>query len=568
MYATRRVLLFWLLLLLPTLGAGAGAFWLLKREQSRLDALATAASDSRRAAIEARARLIVENIELLVGDVQTGLMETLASVPSRQNGAFLDAWERNNPLVLTTFLLSPDLQIIRPSNPIAAKSVRSSLQSWLAATPPWRKAPSAAAKESNAIREQRRDVSSNVSSVQSARSAIKDEAGIRSAPEKVVELAASDQTGWAPWRDQHGLHLIGWRLPSDGSGAVIGVVMNLPGIRDRLEALLPRDGELANAFMLKESSARTPQETRYFNNPTSNHSPETTKHVAVPLAAHLLPGWEVVGGLEEGETVRQAGGGFLLIGGLLVVTFMMAILAGGTLLVGQARRSAEEAAQKTSFVTNVSHEFKTPLTTIRLYAELLGQGRVRDAAQSSNYLRIIGQETERLARLVNNALDFSRLEQGRKRFQSESVDLVTEVNRVLDTHGPQTTEHGLSLKRELPALPTIAQLDRDALEQILVNLLDNACKYAASGGELMVRLTATPERGARLEVSDRGPGVPVEHRERIFEKFHRVDEALTADKAGAGLGLSIARQLARGMGGDLRYEPTTGGGATFVVTLP
>jgi len=568
MHATRRVFLFWLLLLLPTLGAGVGAFWLLKREQTRLDALATAATDSRRAAIEARARLIVENIELLVGDVQTGLMETLGSAPSRGNDAFLDAWERNNPLVLTTFLLSPDLQIIRPANPIAAPSVRSSLQAWLAASPPWRRASSAAAKESGSFRQQRREVSSNVASVQSARSAIKDEAGIRSAPEKAVEIAAGDQTGWTPWRDQNGLHLIGWRLPSDGSGSVIGVVMNLPGIRERLEALLPRDGELANAFTLSERDSPVPQETRYVSNSTRRPSPETSTQVAVPLAAHLLPGWEVVGRADEGEKLRQAGGGFLLIGGLLVVTLMVAILVGGTLLVGQARRSAEEAAQKTSFVANVSHEFKTPLTTIRLYAELLGQGRVRDAAQSSNYLRIIGQETERLARLVNNALDFSRLEQGRKRFKTESVDLAVEVNRVLDTHGPQITEHGLLLKREISALPTFVQLDRDALEQILVNLIDNACKYAAEGGELVVQLTATPGGRARLEVRDRGPGVPVEHRNRIFEKFHRVDDALTADKAGAGLGLSIARQLARGMGGDLHYEPSTQGGATFVFTLP
>jgi glucosamine--fructose-6-phosphate aminotransferase (isomerizing) len=111
---------------------------------------------------------------------------------------------------------------------------------------------------------------------------------------------------------------------------------------------------------------------------------------------------------------------------------VVAILSGGSLLLWQARRSEAEAAQKTSFVANVSHEFKTPLTTIRLYAELLEQGRVRDAAQGSDYLRTIGRETQRLARLVNNALDFSRLEQGRKKFVRENVDLTAELTRLLD----------------------------------------------------------------------------------------------------------------------------------------
>ena len=110
--------------------------------------------------------------------------------------------------------------------------------------------------------------------------------------------------------------------------------------------------------------------------------------------------------------------------------------------------------------------------------------------------------------------------------------------------------------------------DRDAIEQIVLNLIDNACKYAAEGGEVTVSVAARPARGAEVRVADRGPGVPAEHRERIFEKFHRVDDALTAEKTGAGLGLSIARQLARGLGGELRYEPRAGAGAEFVLELP
>jgi signal transduction histidine kinase len=290
----------------------------------------------------------------------------------------------------------------------------------------------------------------------------------------------------------------------------------------------------------------------------------------VPLSASLLPGWEVVGFVRADAASGGANGGFFLVGSLLVGSFVVAILAGGGLLLRQARLSEAEAAQKTSFVANVSHEFKTPLTTIRLYAELLEQGRVRDAAQGGDYLRTIARETQRLARLVNNALDFSRLEQGKKKFARESLDLTAELTRLLDTHEPRLAESGLSLRRALPAGPWRTTTDRDALEQIVLNLLDNAVKYAAVGGEVTVALAPRGSSGAgtELRVLDRGPGVPPEHRERIFEKFHRVDDTLTAEKSGAGLGLSIARQLARGLGGELRYIPRAGGGAEFILGLP
>ncbi|MBL9200708.1 MAG: HAMP domain-containing histidine kinase, partial [Opitutaceae bacterium] len=287
----------------------------------------------------------------------------------------------------------------------------------------------------------------------------------------------------------------------------------------------------------------------------------------VPLAATLLPGWEVVSYFTPAYGDSSAGVGFFGLGVLLIGIFVAAILAGGSLLLWQARRSEEEAAQKTSFVANVSHEFKTPLTTIRLYAELLEQGRVRDAAQGGDYLRTIGRETQRLARLVNNALDFSRLEQGKKKFDREPLDLAAELARVLDGQGPRLAEAGLALTRELPAALSVTS-DRDALEQIVLNLIDNACKYAAAGGELTVTAARGETGGAVVRVADRGPGVPAAHRERIFEKFHRVDDLLTAEKTGAGLGLSIARQLARGLGGDLRCEARQGGGAEFVLTLP
>lgn len=140
------------------------------------------------------------------------------------------------------------------------------------------------------------------------------------------------------------------------------------------------------------------------------------------------------------------------------------------------------------------------------------------------------------------------------------------ANRLAEVHAPRLTEAGLALEARLPeSFPFNG--DRDAVAQIVLNLLDNACKYAAEGGAVLLALASTAP-GARVTVADRGPGVPDGQQERVFEKFHRVDDRLTAEKGGAGLGLSIARQLARGLGGDLVYHAREGGGAEFVLTLP
>ena len=571
--ASRRIFLYWLLLLLPTLAVGAGALLLLRREQARLEESARASVEARRAAIAARARLIAENVELLVGDVETGLMATLREAPTANPEAFLDEWERSNPLVRGTFRLANDDRVLRPAASSARGEMRTRIDAWLVAGVPWRGGAPDERLESEADRQVRKDTSANVTVAQRVRGAFQETARNRLATDAVKKAesgaAVSERADWMPRRDSGGLHLYGWRQLA--FGGVIGVEVELTAIAARLGELLPKDGEFADALAVRDAGGVVLQSKSYrvVDKVSSGSSLPKAQQpvVVVPISARVLPGWEVVGFASGYEADSAPGGGFFLIGSLLVGIFVAAILSGGSLLLWQARRSEAEAAQKTSFVANVSHEFKTPLTTIRLYAELLEQGRVRDAAQGGDYLRTIGRETQRLARLVNNALDFSRLEQGKKRYARENFDLGDELARLLETHAPRVAEAGLKLQRELPAEPIAVTTDRDALEQIVINLLDNACKYAAAGGEVTVSCARGPKGGKEVRVADRGPGVPAEHRERIFEKFHRVDDALTAEKGGAGLGLSIARQLARGLGGELRYAPRAGGGAEFILSL-
>jgi len=586
--SSRRIYLYWLLLLLPTLAVGAGAIQLLRREQARLAEQAAVVDTARLAAVEARSRLVAENVELLVGDVETGLLDALADVPAARLDAFLDQWERTNPLVRTAFRCTDDGRIVRPAAAAADENGRGfhrRFAALLRTHPPWsaRAAPEATQQEQSegaltgAVQEARRQVTSNVAQVQNARRDAQalSKAGASFAPraesydgkekdelaDKTEPTARPARRGWEPLMVDGRLHLLGWVQPG-GAGEVRGVDLELTALVARLGGTLPAAVAAGEGYVLRDDKGRVLHQAGL----VPRNGPATAR---VPLAADLLPGWEVAafvnGTAPAGSSI---GGGFFLVGSLLVGIFVVAILSGGSLLLRQAQRSGEEARQKTSFVANVSHEFKTPLTTIRLYSELLELGRVADEGKRGEYLRTIGRETQRLARLVNNVLDFSRLEQGRKKYQREPLDLRAEIARLLDTHQPRLAEAGLVLQRELPAAPLTVTADRDALEQIVLNLLDNACKYAPDGAEVTVALAARAGGGAELRVLDRGPGVPHAHRERIFEKFHRVDDTLTAEKHGAGLGLSIARQLARGLGGELRYEPRSGGGAAFVLELP
>jgi signal transduction histidine kinase len=228
------------------------------------------------------------------------------------------------------------------------------------------------------------------------------------------------------------------------------------------------------------------------------------------------------------------------------------------------------ARQKTDFVSNVSHELKTPLTSIRMFAELLAEGRVPDAAKQRSYLNIITAEASRLTRLINNVLDFSRLDRGEKKYQCQPCDLAQVARAAALTFRPHLEAAGFAFDCTLPdgALPV--QGDADALSQIIVNLLSNAEKYCNGRKEihLSVARAEAPSPQAEVRVLDRGTGVPRGSEEKIFEKFYRAHDSLSSGIEGSGLGLTLARHIARAHGGDVVYEPREGGGSCFRLRLP
>lgn len=232
-----------------------------------------------------------------------------------------------------------------------------------------------------------------------------------------------------------------------------------------------------------------------------------------------------------------------------------------------AKQNVIDAQQKTSFVSNVSHELKTPLTSIRMFAELLLEGRAKDQDKKQKYLRIIVSESRRLTRLVNNVLNFSHLEEGRKKYHIEDIDLKVLLSEIMEFYLLRIKNSNMEASLNVPDENIIIKTDRDALEQVILNFIDNAIKYASDGKEISTTINVDINN-VEIKIEDRGPGIPEKHRKKIFNKFHRVDDTLTATKQGSGLGLSIAKRMLKDMGGDLYYESRQGGGSCFTVKLP
>ncbi len=374
------------------------------------------------------------------------------------------------------------------------------------------------------------------------------------------EISPPQLEGWIPWFSDNKLHIIGWvRRPNNND--VYGVELELVTLLSRLVVDFPKSHRKGTAYALVDDGGKILHQAGDLP-----IEPGDKPEVAVSLAPHL-PHWQIAvyrGG--DGSTAGTARG-FIILSGLLLGIFLIAIVTGGTLLTRQAYRSWLDAQQKSSFVSNVSHELKTPLTSIRMYAELLDENRIKDPEKKKQYLRVIVSESDRLGRLVNNVLDFSRLEQGRMKYHPEEIDIALYLREILEAHRLRIKAAGLDLTEQIPEDEITAWVDRDGFKQALINTIDNAIKYAADGGELSVVLEVHDGR-CEIKMLDRGPGVPEEHRKSIFEKFHRVDHSLTAQQPGVGLGLTIARRILRDLGGDLLYQPRAGGGSCFILVVP
>ncbi|MDQ3949713.1 MAG: HAMP domain-containing histidine kinase [Gemmatimonadota bacterium] len=267
----------------------------------------------------------------------------------------------------------------------------------------------------------------------------------------------------------------------------------------------------------------------------------------------------VVGGLPRSRLPLLLGL-FALTAGLLVVALF------------QLRRQQELVRLRTDFVSGVSHELRTPLAQIRWFAELLHMGKLRSEEERHRSLRIIDQEARRLTYLVENVLSFSRAERKANRISSAPTDLEREVREALEMFAPLARSRRATLRSELEYGITL-QVDRDALRQVLLNLLDNAVKYGPRGQTVTVGMAAVRENGrgrhVRLWVEDQGPGIPAADRDRVWEPYVRLDRDVEGATGGSGIGLAVVRELVALHGGRTWLEDgPAGGGTRVVIELP
>jgi two-component system phosphate regulon sensor histidine kinase PhoR len=219
------------------------------------------------------------------------------------------------------------------------------------------------------------------------------------------------------------------------------------------------------------------------------------------------------------------------------------------------------------FVANASHELRTPLTSIRGFVEALEDGAVEEPGKAQRFLGKIRTHADRMAALVEDLLELSRLESGDRAPEWEETLPSEVVEEVMASFAGLATRKDISLRREDRGAPAVVT-DPERLRRVLENLVDNAVKYTPAGGRVEVTTLPGPGGSVRIEVVDNGPGIAPEHQARIFERFYRVDKARSRELGGTGLGLSIVRHLAEGMGASVSVESEPGGGSRFTVTLP
>ncbi len=256
---------------------------------------------------------------------------------------------------------------------------------------------------------------------------------------------------------------------------------------------------------------------------------------------------------------------------------LLIAVAAGTALIGflAARRAFYRqlhlSEMKSNFVASVSHELRAPIASVRLMAEGLEQGRVSEPPKQREYFRFIVQECRRLSSLIENVLDFSRIEQGRKQYEFEPADAVALAQETVKLMQTYAAEQSIELALQIQGEPFPVEMDAKAVQQALINLIDNAIKHSSKGGKIAVGLEFERAQSAdvmRLWVKDHGEGIPAAEHVKIFERFYRLGSELRRETQGVGIGLSIVKHIVEAHGGTITVRSAPGEGSRFTMELP
>ncbi len=380
-----------------------------------------------------------------------------------------------------------------------------------------------------------------------------------SEPRKFSEIIAGREAGLIPRFIDDKLSLLFWKRLA--SGRIVGCVADDAAVRSRILVRLPDVVSQGRILTVLDENGRP------LVSPSGQDSRDWRRPLVAREVSETLPRWEVAAyPTDPGAMASQVRATRLMMAVLILALFAV-IAAAGAWILHTLQSEMILARQKTTFVTNVSHELKTPLTSIRMFSEMLKEGRQPDPAKQRAYLGLMAAETGRLTRLINNVLDFSKMEKGKRAYARKRLDAGVLVEAIVESECVRLEHDGFAVFFANAAGPAPVEADEEALEQAVLNLLSNAEKYSAGTKRIEVEIGRADGR-IRIDVKDRGIGIPAAEASKIFREFYRVDRTLAAPVSGSGLGLTIARRIARDQGGDVEYRPREGGGSVFRITLP
>jgi signal transduction histidine kinase len=375
------------------------------------------------------------------------------------------------------------------------------------------------------------------------------------------QIASAGDSGIIPRFTNSGLVFLFWKRQADGRIAGCEITVSL--LRQRVAGVLGQTATESRILTILDENGA----------PLAAPPGEASRDWRRPFVSReigpSLPRWEAAAYLTNPDAIASQARSTSLVIWIMVLILFISVAGGGTMVLSSVYGEMRLAQKKATFVTNVSHELKTPLTSISLFIELLRGKRPVSAEKRESYLSQMASETERLTRLINNVLDFSAAtaRTGRKRYAMETIDAGAVTEQIVESQRVRLESRGFSLSLSHPAGETPVRADGEALKQVLLNILANAEKYSPGRKEIEVTVESAADN-VLVHVLDRGIGIAENDRERIFREFFRVDDSLSSRVQGTGLGLTIARRIARDHGGEVTCLPRDGGGSDFVVRLP
>ncbi|MCG2815241.1 MAG: HAMP domain-containing histidine kinase [Candidatus Aminicenantes bacterium] len=606
-------LLFILAVLLPGLFLAALAIRSIDREEAYLEIRL-------RQTLEAELGYTITLLQTELADIEEELRRSAPAAPGSDPGAVFATWGKSERLIQVPFLLSSDFRILWPTPTDYASSDDLAFLNWnrdfitdrtaipyyqniallfrdqiteseagksrfpsfdseeAAARPkaadiqvqqralsefeksePLRKKVYDTAKELGQRTEQR-TVSPGAGKVSSEETSDeRRESLFISEPRKFSQIIGDRESGLIPRFIEEELTLLFWKR-GDGQ-QITGCVLNDEELKARLL------GRLSAIFTPTRILTLLDENGRPLITPDEDVQRDWRRPFAAREISALLPRWEAAVYLSDPGAVTARAQLTRMFLWILIGFFFLSIIFAGTYILQTLRTEMNLARQKTTFVANVSHELKTPLTSIRMFAEMLKEGRQPDPARRLKYLNLMVAETERLTRLINNVLDFSKMEKGKKQYNKARLDAALLVRNLLESQRVHFEHNGFTIGVSGSAGQAFIEGDEEALKQALLNLLSNAEKYSGERRDISVDIEVSGETVLIL-VKDRGPGIPPGDAKKIFKEFYRGDDSLTARVKGSGLGLSIAQKIITDHGGNIQYFSRDGGGSIFQIRLP